>query len=527
MSLLRRRILVLAVSLALAITGNIIAWQYLSPTGMSAVFGDSPPISHYDRMNTQGSRPRYVPGEVIVKFGKDVSSEARLAVLRAKDVVLADILLLSDYVLVRFSPEKDVLAVASSLKKHLLIESAEPNYYRCAYGTPNDPLYIYQWHFPQIQMPAAWDKSTGEGVIVAVVDTGVAYEDYRHYRQAPDLAGTVFVPGWDCINWDAHPNDDHSHGTHVAGTIAQTTNNGLGAAGIAYRAQIMPVKVLDRDGVGTDRTVANGIKWATDQGAQVINLSLGSPDSSGVLFTAVNYAYSHGVIVVAAAGNDGRARVHYPAAYEHAIAVGAVRFDETLTRYSNHGLALDIVAPGGDTNVDQNRDGYVDGVLQQTFNPRTRKVADFEYWLFQGTSMAAPHVSGVAALLIAYGNVTSPDEIQAAIQSTAKDLGSAGWDLRYGHGLVQADAALLYGAATSTPTATATATPTPTSTSTATPTATMTSTPTATPTATATSTPTLTPTTTSTSTPTATLTEALSHIYLPIIRKDHPTSGIP
>ncbi|MBU2634997.1 S8 family serine peptidase [Patescibacteria group bacterium] len=330
---------------------------------------------------------------------------------------------------------------------------AEPNFIAHAFMTPNDPYYTYQWHLDNsvyggINMESAWDISQGSGVTVAVIDTGIAYENYsqdwrnRYYR-APDLADTCFTPGYDFVNNDSHPNDDNSHGTHVAGTVAQSTNNSKGVAGVAFKSCLMPVKVLDRNGSGSYADVIDGIYYAVDNGAKVINLSLGGSADSQALKEAVAYTYNKGVIVIAAAGNDGSNIIAYPAAYdEYVIAVGATRYDETLAYYSNFGLSLDLVAPGGDLNVDQNGDGYGDGVLQNTFNPNTRNTRDFGYWFFQGTSMAAPHVAGTAALVIANGNATTPDEIRAALETTAEDLGTTGWDATYGWGLVDAFAVL-------------------------------------------------------------------------------------
>jgi len=461
--------------------------------------GASPPPMHKgnDQPPNQGCA-MYVPGQLIIKFKEDASVRVRNRVLANHQMRLARSLLLSNYVLVEFDSSKSLHEAVTSLSDDPYIESVEPNYYRHAFFVPNDPGYPYQWHFPMIQMPDAWEKSNGAGVTVAVVDTGVAYENYSIYAQAPDLAGTAFVAGWDFANGDSHPNDDNGHGTHVAGTIAQTTNNDLGVAGIAYGAKIMPIKVLNDEGQGPDSDVADGIVWAVNHGAQVINLSLGGPSPANVLADAVNYAYNHGVTVVAATGNDN-SNVGYPAAYEHCIAVGAVRYDETRAWYSNYGPEIDVVAPGGDTDVDQNGDGYADGVLQQTFDPPD--YTTFGYYFFQGTSMAAPHVAGVAALLIAHGNATTPDEVREALEHTAKDLGPAGWDPQYGHGLIQASDALDYNAS---PTATVTPTLSPTPTSTLTPTV---STVTPTPTATGGTTPTLpaitpTPTTPGGATPT-------------------------
>jgi serine protease len=379
-------------------------------------------------------KAKWVPDEILVKFKGDVEHFRVVKV-----------------------PEGQVLEKVKEYLKRSDVDYAEPNYYAYAFWVPNDPYYSYQWDLDNsgyggIQMEQAWGIQTGSAsVVVAVVDTGVAYENYstrgKKYYLAPDLANTVFVPGYDYVENDTHPNDDNSHGTHVTGTIAQSTNNSIGVAGVAFNTAIMPVKVLNKNGSGTYANVAKGIIWATDHGADVINLSLGGASPSSTLEDAVKYAYEHGVTVIAAAGNDGSSQVSYPAAYDnYVIAVGATRYDETLAYYSNYGTSLDLVAPGGDLNVDQNKDGYGDGVLQNTFNPNTKNTGDFGYWFFQGTSMAAPHVSGVAALLLAQGNAATPDEVRAALQETAKDLGVSGRDDTYGWGLVDAYAALQWSA---------------------------------------------------------------------------------
>ncbi|RLE15192.1 hypothetical protein DRI96_00280, partial [Candidatus Aerophobetes bacterium] len=317
------------------------------------------------------------------------------------------------------------------------------NYIVHAYWIPNDPYYSYQWHLTQINMPSAWDieKGGSSNVIVAVLDTGVAYEDYGSYKQAPDLAGTNFVSGYDFVNDDSHPNDDNGHGTHVTGTIAQTTNNGVGVAGVAFNCSIMPVKVLDAQGSGTHQQVADGLYWAVNNGAKVINCSLGGTYGSTTLYNAIKYAYDHGVIIVAAAGNDGSSSISYPAAYDECIAVGAVRYDKTRAYYSNYGTGIELMAPGGDTSVDQNGDGYVDGVLQQTFSGGDP--TNFSYWFWQGTSMATPHVTGIVALMLSHG-ATGIENIRNILHSTAEDLGDPGYDNEYGYGLVDAAAALSY-----------------------------------------------------------------------------------
>lgn len=353
---------------------------------------------------------------------------------------------------VKLPPGKSVHDARGEFESRDDVEYAEPNFIASAHFVPNDPYYLLQWHFNNavyggVNSEAAWNISTGSGVKVAVVDTGIAFETYRkgskRYYKAPDFASTCFVAGYDYVENDTHPNDDNSHGTHVAGTIAQTTNNNLGVAGLSFSSCLMPVKVLDRNGSGTYANVAKGIRFAADNGAKVINLSLGGSASSQTLLDAVAYANSKGATVVASAGNNGTNMVSYPAAYnDYVIAVGATRYDETLSYYSNFGIDLDIVAPGGDTTVDQNGDGYADGVLQNTFNPSTKRTSDFGYWFFQGTSQAAPHVSGVAALVISKGNATTPNDVRTALQSTADDLGVPGVDDTYGHGIVNAQAAL-------------------------------------------------------------------------------------
>ena len=304
---------------------------------------------------------------------------------------------------------------------------------------PNDPKYKYQWHLEQIGMPRAWPKSTGKGVIVAVIDTGVAYGDRGKFKQVPDLAGTEFVPGYNFVSDSKFAHDDHGHGTHVAGTIAQSTNNGVGVAGVAYGARIMPLKVLSARGFGNVADIAEAIRFAADNGAKVINMSLGGSAPSKIMASAVSYAHKKGVIVVCAAGNDGRGRVGFPAAFPDAVAVAATQFDRSATFYSNWGKEIDLAAPGGNTRVDQNGDGMPDGVLQNTIVPGRPELND--YLLFMGTSMASPHVAGVAALVIA-GGVTDPDAVEKVLKDTARHPDEKEWDPHYGAGIIDAGAAL-------------------------------------------------------------------------------------
>jgi len=398
------------------------------------------------------SAVEFVPDEIIVKFKENVKDDDIENMHRLIGAYTHQKSKVAKLHRVKFSGQGSVSEMVEKYKKNPNVEYAEPNYIARALMVPNDPYYPYQWHlynpvYKGINAQNAWDISTGQNVIVAVVDTGVAYENYcdsKCYYQASDLAGTSFVAGYDYVNDDAHANDDNSHGTHVAGTVAQSTNNNAGVAGVAFNAKIMPVKVLDSSGSGLYSWVADGIKFAADNGAKVISLSLGGP-SANILKDAIAYAHSKGVVIVAAAGNDGlNGPASYPAAYnDYVIAVAATRYDEARSYYSTNGSYVDISAPGGDTSVDQNGDGYADGVLQQTFNPNTKNRNDFAYWFFQGTSMATPHVSGVAALLIANG-ITNPSKVREAIEKTAEDKGKVGWDSEYGWGIVDAYAALQY-----------------------------------------------------------------------------------
>jgi serine protease len=303
---------------------------------------------------------------------------------------------------------------------------------------PNDPCYKYQWHLGQVGLPGAWKLGQGKGVIVAVIDTGVT--------KVPDLAGTELVPGYNFVADNDNAADDHGHGTHVAGTIAQATNNGLGVAGVAFGARVMPLKVLSAQGSGSMGAISQAIRYAADHGAKVINMSLGGPFPVSSIRSAAKYARDKGVFVVAAAGNDGRGRVGYPARYPEVFAVAATQFDETTTFYSNWGAEVDIAAPGGNVRVDQNGDGKPDGVLQNTVVPGN--ISKTDYLLFMGTSMASPHVAGVAALVAGAG-VTQPDAIDKVLRGTArqpkvKTKGGKGGrvDDHYGAGIVDAGRAL-------------------------------------------------------------------------------------
>ncbi len=395
----------------------------------------------------------YKPDELIVKFKAEISEQAVEEINLRHGVHQISRNRQVGFRRLRAAKVKNIFDLAAAYSKNPNVEYARPNYVCRAFFVPNDQFYSYQWHFPLINMEQAWDLETGDpGVVIAVVDTGVAYENYAerinrrrmvYYYQAPDLAQTSFVAGYDFINNDGHPNDDEGHGTHITGTIAQSTNNQIGVAGIAFNCSIMPVKVLNKTGAGTVDSLADGIIFAADHGAKVVNMSLGfspdvTPEDIPAVTEAVRYAYNKGCVLVASSGNDGVGIVSLPAAYPEVIAVGAVHSGDERADYSQYGTGLALVAPGGD-ELDRNEDGYMDGVLQQTFGNSTN---DWGYWFYSGTSCAAPHISGVAALLIAKGVAISPEDVREALTTTAVDKGPAGWDEEYGWGRVDAFAAL-------------------------------------------------------------------------------------
>ncbi len=406
---------------------------------------------------------RYVPGQVVVKFrdGFDEriaplaiheagGGRARRSAFDGRYLVTLDAGFSVDHALARFGAMAEVAYVEPNRRARAF--AARPGYF-----SPNDSFYSLQWNLKMVDAERTWGIQKGDpSVVVAVLDTGVAYEDYGPFRKAPDFGSTVFVTGFNVIAGGSHANDDHFHGTHVASTIAETTDNRLGAAGLAFGCGLMPVKVLDNEGNGSYFDIAEGIDYAVSfsQGGQkpvkVINLSLGGEETDRTLTDAINRAVAAGITVVAAAGNEERGSVAFPASLEKVIAVGAVDGRKLKAHYSNWGSALDLVAPGGDTHRDDTGpdgrpDGRIDGILQQAFDPdlaaEQHRYDDFAYWWAEGTSMAAPHVSAVAALLYRQG-IRSPAAIRAALESTAEDLGAPGRDDFYGHGLIKPAAAL-------------------------------------------------------------------------------------
>jgi serine protease len=378
--------------------------------------------------------------------------------------------------IVRLAAGTDARALAAVLRRRMAVAYAVPNYVAHASYVPNDPgagvqpgaWQELQWNFAGpfgVDAPGAWDHLIaagapgGRGVTVAVLDTGIAYENHGAFRRSPDFTAASFVPGYDFVHGDRFADDANGHGTHVAGTIAEAADNGVGVTGLAYGVRLMPVQVLDANGAGTVANIARGVRFAAVHGAQVINLSLefSTDPRSGVtrasqipaLVSAIRFAHRRGVVVVAAAGNEGGGRVAYPARARDIIGVGATTDDGCVADYSNQGEGLDVVAPGGGS------DGAVAGdvdchpgahtgrdIVQETFAGTLQR-----FGLpvgYEGTSMAVPHVSAAAALVIASraaGAHPSPDAVEARLKSTVRDLGPAGWDRWYGAGLVNAGAA--------------------------------------------------------------------------------------
>lgn len=289
-----------------------------------------------------------------------------------------------------------------ALKKSQLgkyTEFIEPDYIYHKLEVPNDPDYGKQWNLRSINVESAWDETKGSGATVAVIDTGIT--------MVPDLKDTKFVPGYDFVNNRVEAEDDSGHGTHVAGTIAQSTNNGYGVAGIAYEASLMPLKVLSDSGGGTVADIAEAIKFAADNGADVINMSLGGGGESQLLKQAIDYAHQKGVVLVGAAGNLNQNAASYPARFPHVIGVAALDSAGGKAPYSNFGAGIDISAPGGSA---------AGGILQETIDPETGTGV---FRAFQGTSMAAPHVAGVAALVKAAG-VKEPDEVLKVLKQSSR-----------------------------------------------------------------------------------------------------------
>ena len=446
----------------------------------------------------------YVAGKLIVKFRDGTSSATRVSALSNRGARAAAQRAYANFDIVSLDQSDDVETAARALAARGDVEYAQPDYRVHPTFKPNDPLYFRQWNLPDIDMERAWDlqPAAGSSITVAVLDTGVAYTNVTRTFQArafrvdadgdvvvgggagtpypalgtltlsfvaaPDLGpSSRFVAPHDFI-WDTDvPVDLDGHGTHVSGTIGQTTNNGQGVAGVAFNVKLMPVKVLDSawdtifgaPNVGTDDSVARGIRYAVDNGARIINMSLGRTGAAGsapVVEDAIKYAVGKGAFVAIAGGNefeDGNPTeviAEIANRIQGAVSVAALDRNHNRAFYSSTGNYIELAAPGGSFRGFDS-DG---GILQQTLDldlvetytmsparftaPRFDAVA---YFYFTGTSMATPHVSGLAAMLMQQG-FTSPAAIEAALEKFATDRGAAGRDDETGFGEISARAAL-------------------------------------------------------------------------------------
>jgi len=390
-----------------------------------------------------GSTDKFVPGQVIVGLKQlDTSFEAKANTIGGKVIDENNVL----RALLIQVPKNAEDAFIKSIVKNPNVKFAEKNYITKALSI--DPYWSYQWNMRIIQADDAWGiPPINQNIVVAVIDTGV---QWNH----PDLAANIWINvddacgdgidndgngyaddcrGWDFIGNENNPMDENGHGTHVAGTIGAITDNGVGVAGLAQQT-IMPIRVLGPDG-GPDWVVADGITYAAENGADVINLSLGCYCQSLTLTeSAINHAYlDHNVLVVAASGNDNTNFPHIPSAFENAMAVAATDKNDKKASYSNFGDTIEIAAPGGDSRG---------GQYTKTYVLSTYLTNNYAFAI--GTSMATPHVSGVAALILSQDSSLTHIQVREILKNTSDDLGDPGWDQYFGEGRVNAYAAVNY-----------------------------------------------------------------------------------
>jgi serine protease len=423
-----------------------------------------PPASGAALLRADGD---HVPGEVVVRYRAGVGAAERASIAASSGTVAAGAVP-GGPARVRIADGESVRDTVAELRRNPRVAYAVPNHIaRVAALQPNDHGFPLQWNFWGpfgINMPDAWSLAEqwgapgGRGAVVAVLDTGVAYRNLGSHRRAPDLGAVA--RGYDFVDGDRYPLDPNGHGTHVAGTIAEGTNNRIGATGIAYGARIMPVRTLDATGTGDAVTISRGIRFAVRHRADVINLSLEfSPFVRArdipSLIGALRLARRRGVVVTAVAGNHAATtQLPYPARAKGVMAVAATTESGCQAAYSSAGEDVDVAAPGGGDDAAPAPDdawGLAHctpgmprrSIYQQTLVPgRTRFGLPAGY---HGTSMASPHVAGLAALLLASGRLgpdPTPAAVERHIEGTARDLGPPGFDVRYGHGLIDAAAAL-------------------------------------------------------------------------------------
>lgn len=410
----------------MTVLGQRISVLFVALLGAVALLAPSPAAWGTPPERVVDEDPQHVPyvaGELIITHRPEAPPEAVDAVGREFGAqteerlpqINARLLSFPEVKNERFQEarQQSLARIKQALEQNPVVEAVDYNYLREASYTPNDPRFDEQWGPKKIRAPQAWEISEGEGMDVAVVDTGI---DSDH----PDLQAKVAAQR----NFVTKPEssvaeDDNGHGTHVAGIPAAVTNNGTGIAGVCPGCNLLVAKVLNANGSGTDADIADGIIWAADNGAEVVNLSLGGPGESTPLKQAVNYAWRNGAVVAAAAGNSGDDTVMYPAAYANAIAVAATNQKDKRASFSTYGSWVDAAAPGVKV-----LSTYLSG----------------GYKYLSGTSTSAPHVSGLAGLLAAQGR--SAPQIRGIVESTAVDLGPLGKDKYYGWGRINARAAV-------------------------------------------------------------------------------------
>ncbi len=332
---------------------------------------------------------------LIVKFKPTIPKEQKEQIKKEFKATLKERIAKLDLEVVDIAKEKNIGDVISALSKDSRIEFIEPDFIATKVIIPNDSLYPQQWGLKKIQSEGAWNTTQGNtNVDIAILDTGI---DDSH----PDLAGKIATRA----NFTTDPDiDGDGHGTHVAGIAAASTNNNLGIAGLGFNSRLISVKVLDNSGSGYYSWVTNGIIWASDNGAEVINLSLGGNSSSTTLRDAIRYAWNKGVVITAAAGNSNNRRALYPAYYNESIAVAATDQNDKKASFSSYGTWVDVAAPG--VNIISTTGG------------------DYQTW--SGTSMATPYVAGVAGLVKSLHPDWSNSQIRNKIESSADKIAKTG-----------------------------------------------------------------------------------------------------
>jgi serine protease len=427
---------------------------------------------------TQALAADYVPGEIVVGYKSGRIAGAAAATARMMGIrETAEPSPQAGVDVLRLPAGVSVPAAAARLRRAPGVAFAVPNFIAHAAGNfyPNDRGRTkhargweqLQWNFlaaAGIDAPQAWGnliadrRPGGRGVVVAIVDTGVAYRNWHQFRRSPDFNQTKFVHPYDFVANNAYPLDREGHGTFVAGTVAESTNNGIGLTGLAYGASIMPVRVLDANGAGGASTISRGIRYAVNHQAQVINLSLEFPPNTTAadipdIISALNYAHQHGIFVAAAAGNEGDDQLDYPARASTTISVGATTRDRCLASYSNYGEGLDLVAPGGGDDTELGGANChparnLPPVYQLTLtDPGSWNLFGYPN-IYYGTSMATAHVAAAAALVIASGIVgrhPGPAKVLGRLERTAEELGASKPNTTYGYGLIDAGAATAKG----------------------------------------------------------------------------------